>query len=224
MIAIIRDSDGTAPAGGTRDHRQCGGSGADRLGWQGSDRRRAQLVAIRRAKAAPGEATIPLAALYGGVTGDQVGCLSGLAEPTDITIVAPKTTTKSHNQASPNCATAGHNDVACPSTHIDVGRRRRRRFIIEPARGDETNPCATRGAGVLVDSWYGQMSDRHRQVANTWASQTDAFAAAEGISGQDVVRSALRVRDSFDLEPVGAVKPYLCHELCELGSTEWLPR
>ena len=32
------------------------------------------------------------------------------------------------------------------------------------------------------------------------------------------MRSALRVRDSFDLEPVGAVKPYLCHELCELGS------
>lgn len=75
----------------------------------------------------------------------------------------------------------------------------------------------------LVDSWYGQLSNRPPTVANTQASRADALAAAEKTYGRDVVRSALRVRDSFDLEPEGPVKPYLCHELCELGSTEWLP-
>lgn len=65
----------------------------------------------------------------------------------------------------------------------------------------------------LVDSWYGQMSNRPPTVANTQASRAEALAAAEKTYGSDV--RALRVRDSFNLEPVGSVKPHLCHELCE---------
>jgi hypothetical protein len=37
------------------------------------------------------------------------------------------------------------------------------------------------------------------------------------------VQSALRIRDSLNLTPSGPVRPYLCHALCELGSTEWEP-
>ena len=75
----------------------------------------------------------------------------------------------------------------------------------------------------LIDSWYGQMSNHPPLVANTDDSRAQAMAAAQQIYGPEVVDSALRVRNALDLQPVGAVKPYLCHELCELGSTEWLP-
>ena len=36
-------------------------------------------------------------------------------------------------------------------------------------------------------------------------------------------RSALRLRNATDLTPRGPIEPYLCHGLCELGSTKWLP-
>ena len=34
---------------------------------------------------------------------------------------------------------------------------------------------------------------------------------------------ALRLREALNLQPRGPVEPYLCHGLCELGSTAWLP-
>jgi hypothetical protein len=38
-----------------------------------------------------------------------------------------------------------------------------------------------------------------------------------------VVDSALRLRSALNLTPHGPIEPYMCHALCELGSTKLLP-
>ncbi|MET0929544.1 MAG: hypothetical protein ABWX74_08495, partial [Aeromicrobium sp.] len=64
---------------------------------------------------------------------------------------------------------------------------------------------------------------REGVVATSAESRDAAQAEAEEAYGAAVVQSALRVRDSLNLTPTGPVTPYLCHALCELGSTEWEP-
>jgi hypothetical protein len=76
---------------------------------------------------------------------------------------------------------------------------------------------------LLVDSWYGQRTQRRGIVANTDESRAAALEEANADLGQAAVESALRVRDALHLSPRGPVEPYLCHAMCELGSTEWLP-
>jgi hypothetical protein len=76
---------------------------------------------------------------------------------------------------------------------------------------------------LLVDSWYGQRTQRPGIIANTDHSRAEALAEAHVSFGAATLRSALRVRDALDLTPQGPVEPYLCHALCELGSTPWLP-
>ena len=76
---------------------------------------------------------------------------------------------------------------------------------------------------LLVDSWYAQRTQRRGVVANTDQSRAEALAEARESFGEAALRSALRVRDALNLTPRGPVEPYLCHALCELGSTKWLP-
>ena len=76
---------------------------------------------------------------------------------------------------------------------------------------------------LLIDSWYGQRTQREAVVATSAESREAALAEAEATYGASVVQSALRLRDALDLTPTGPVTPYLCHALCELGSTEWEP-
>jgi hypothetical protein len=76
---------------------------------------------------------------------------------------------------------------------------------------------------LLVDSWYGQRTQRPGIVANTDQSRAAALAEARQSFGAAALQSALRLRDALDLTPRGPVEPYLCHALCELGSTKWLP-
>ncbi|MET0931710.1 MAG: hypothetical protein ABWX74_19480 [Aeromicrobium sp.] len=76
---------------------------------------------------------------------------------------------------------------------------------------------------LLIDSWYGQTTQREGVVATSAESRDAALAEAEATYGAAVVQSALRVRDSLNLTPTGPVTPYLCHALCELGATEWEP-
>ena len=195
------------------------------IGWGGRDLIVAGLSWLRSAerKLHLEKATIPLAAL--AVVSLVIGSVAYLAWPKarDMAIVAAKGYDPKACNGHRELCDRRYNDVAYPSTHNSMSAADGNGWFI----GEQ--PTGVMGQlrdGVrvfLVDSWYGQMSDRPPTVANTQASRADAFAAAERTYGKDVVRSALRVRDSFDLEPVGAVKPYLCHELCELGSTEWLP-
>lgn len=76
---------------------------------------------------------------------------------------------------------------------------------------------------LLIDSWYGQHTRRPGIIANTDESRASALAEAEQSFGAAAVRSALRVRGALNLEPRGPVDSYLCHGLCELGSSAWLP-
>jgi hypothetical protein len=76
---------------------------------------------------------------------------------------------------------------------------------------------------LLIDSWYGQHTQRPGVIANTDESRARALAEAEQSFGAAAIRSALRVRGALNLEPRGPVDAYLCHGLCELGSTKWLP-
>jgi hypothetical protein len=76
---------------------------------------------------------------------------------------------------------------------------------------------------LLVDSWYGQRTQRRGIIANTDESRAAARAEAVSTLGTAAVDSALRLRNALDLTPRGPAEPYLCHALCELGSTKWLP-
>jgi hypothetical protein len=76
---------------------------------------------------------------------------------------------------------------------------------------------------LLIDSWYGQQTSRRGVVANTDEERAAAIREVQRTVGRDAVQSALRLRDAFNLRPRGPVRPYLCHGLCELGSTPWLP-
>ena len=76
---------------------------------------------------------------------------------------------------------------------------------------------------LLVDSYYGQRSKKKGLVITAPASRREAIAAAEKDYGPGVVKSAARLRDSVTSAPVGPVDEYLCHGLCELGSTAWEP-
>ncbi|WP_431817045.1 hypothetical protein [Gordonia jacobaea] len=116
-----------------------------------------------------------------------------------------------------------YNDVAFPATHNSMSAADGNRWFLAE---QETGVMGQLDDGVrvfLIDSWNGQMSNKPPIIANTQDSRAQALAAAEQLYGAQTVQSALRVRDALDLTPVGPVKPYLCHELCELGSTEWLP-
>jgi len=75
----------------------------------------------------------------------------------------------------------------------------------------------------LIDSWYGQTTDREGVVATAEEGRDAALAEARELYGAAVVESALRVRSALSLEPTGEPEPYLCHALCELGSTAWTP-
>jgi hypothetical protein len=75
---------------------------------------------------------------------------------------------------------------------------------------------------LLIDSWYGQSTERRGVVATADQQRAEALEQAEQEFGEAPVRAALRVRRAAGLAPTGDVRPYLCHAMCELGSTLWL--
>lgn len=116
-----------------------------------------------------------------------------------------------------------YDQVSFPSTHNSM------------AAGDEpgwflseqpTGIIGQLDAGIrvfLIDSWYGQKTQRPGIVANTVETRQAALDEAEEAYGPSVVQAAVRLRDSLRLTPTGEARPYLCHGPCELGSTEWEP-
>ena len=73
---------------------------------------------------------------------------------------------------------------------------------------------------LLVDSWYGQQTNRPGIVASAGPSREVARKQAEAQYGKAAVQSVLRIRDALNLTPTGEVRAYLCHAMCELGSTD----
>jgi hypothetical protein len=75
---------------------------------------------------------------------------------------------------------------------------------------------------LLIDTWYGQHTERSGIIANSAADRQAALDQAQREYGAPVLDSALRLRSALHLTLRGAVAPYLCHALCELGSTPML--
>ena len=76
---------------------------------------------------------------------------------------------------------------------------------------------------LLIDTYYGQTTERNGLIATAPASYAQALADAKRDYGPDVVASALRLHGALLPAPTGPPTPYLCHGLCEVGATAWDP-
>lgn len=116
-----------------------------------------------------------------------------------------------------------YNQVSFPATHNSMSAGNSPGwFLAEQPNGmiDQLD------AGIrvfLIDTWYGQSTQRKNAIATAETSRIDALRQAEEAYGKSVVDSALRLRDSFNLKPTGPVEPYMCHAMCELGATKLEP-
>ncbi|HEX4018922.1 MAG TPA: hypothetical protein VHX15_19455, partial [Frankiaceae bacterium] len=89
-----------------------------------------------------------------------------------------------------------------------------------------TGPIGALNEGIstlLIDTWYGQPTASPNVVVTAPQSYADALEQTTQLYGPDVVASAMRVRDAIAGAPTGPVGAYLCHGLCETGSTAWEP-
>lgn len=115
-----------------------------------------------------------------------------------------------------------YDQVAFPATHNAMSAASNDRWFF-PEQPDGIIDQLDHGVRVLlIDSWYGQRTDRPGIVATAEGSRDKALAEARAAYGDATVASALRLRHAFGLTPRGPVRPYLCHAMCELGSTDWL--
>ncbi|GAA4715450.1 hypothetical protein GCM10023349_38700 [Nocardioides conyzicola] len=134
------------------------------------------------------------------------------------TSVAPREGCNGHVEL----CTRRYDEVAYPATHNSMAAASEPGWFF-PEQPDGIVAQLDHGIRVLlIDSWYGQATDRPGVIAGTDAQRAASLAEAEVDLGPAAVRSAQRVRDAAGLTPQGPVEPYLCHALCELGSTHWL--
>jgi len=115
--------------------------------------------------------------------------------------------------------TRRYSDVAFPAAHNAMSA------ADEPGWFLAEQPTGLTGqldAGVrvlLIDSYYGRPTDR----PGFTVTSTESFEGALSASKQDydpaVVQSALRLRAALTPSVTGPAVPYLCHGLCETGST-----
>ncbi|HEY7104259.1 MAG TPA: hypothetical protein VH573_21700 [Mycobacteriales bacterium] len=116
-----------------------------------------------------------------------------------------------------------YTDVAFPATHNAMAAADAPGWFIPE---QPTGLVGQLDAGIrvlLVDTWYGQRTDRPGAVATAVDSRDAALAQAMREFGPATVQSALRIRDAVTLRPTGPPRPYLCHGLCEIGATELQP-
>ena len=116
-----------------------------------------------------------------------------------------------------------YDQVAFPATHNAMSAADQPGWFLAEQPDGVLAQLDHRIRVLLIDSWYGQRTQRPGVIANTEESRAAALAEARELIGEGAVRSALRLLDARGLTPRGPVAPYLCHTLCELGSTRWLP-
>lgn len=113
-------------------------------------------------------------------------------------------------------------EVAFPATHNSMAAADEGWFFAEQPDGILSQ--LDHGIRVLlIDSWYAQQTSRPGVVANAEDDRAAAIAEVRRTIGPEAVDSALRLRKAVNLRPIGPAQPYLCHGICELGSTAWLP-
>ena len=114
-----------------------------------------------------------------------------------------------------------YDQVAFPATHNAMSAADEQGWFI-PEQPDGLIGQLNAGIRVLlIDSWYGQATTRPGLVATAPDSHAAALAEAQREYGAAAVESFLRLHNAIAPTVAGAVLPYLCHSLCELGSTQW---
>ena len=115
-----------------------------------------------------------------------------------------------------------YDEVSFPATHNAMSAASERGWLFAE-QPDGIVAQLDHGIRVLlVDSWYGQDTGRRGIVATADRNRADAFAQAKADFGAAPLAAALRLRHTSGLAPRGEEQPYLCHAMCELGSTLWL--
>lgn len=76
---------------------------------------------------------------------------------------------------------------------------------------------------LLIDTWYGQPTTRADFTVTAPRSYAAALAASQEDYDPAVVASAQRLRTALTPATTGPPEPYLCHGLCETGSTRLEP-
>jgi hypothetical protein len=115
-----------------------------------------------------------------------------------------------------------YDEVVFPATHNSMSAASESGWFF-PEQPDGIVAQLDAGVRVLlIDSWYGQPTDRPGIVATADKLRAEALEQAREDFGDRPVALALRLRRSAGLEAHGEAQPYLCHSMCELGSTLWL--
>lgn len=114
-----------------------------------------------------------------------------------------------------------YDEVAYPATHNSMSAASEGWLFPEQPDGivDQLD------AGIrvlLIDSWYGRETNRPGVITTAGEGRERAVDQANEAFGAAAVQSALRVQAALGLTPRGPVGEYLCHAMCELGSTPWL--
>jgi hypothetical protein len=114
-----------------------------------------------------------------------------------------------------------YDEVAFPATHNSMAAASEPGWFF-PEQPDGI--IAQLDAGIrtlLIDSWYGRASNRPNVVTTVGEARDRAVAEADETFGASAVASALRLVGAAGLTPRGPQEAYLCHGLCEIGSTSW---
>jgi hypothetical protein len=117
-----------------------------------------------------------------------------------------------------------YDDVSYAATHNAMSAATNPRWFL-PEQPDGLVSQLDNGIRVLlIDTWYGQTTQRPGVIATTDGQTQAAFDELSAVYGKSVLDSALRLRDAASLTPTGPKEPYLCHGLCELGSLPFEPQ
>lgn len=116
-----------------------------------------------------------------------------------------------------------YDQVSFPATHNSMAAADQPGWFLAEQPDGVIDQLDAGIRAFLIDTWYGQPTQRAGVIANTEETHATALAQAQQELGADVVASALRLRSSAGLVPQGPTAAYLCHALCVLGSTLWEP-
>ena len=114
-----------------------------------------------------------------------------------------------------------YDEVSFPATHNSMAAASEPGWFFAEQPDGLVDQLDAGVRGLLIDSWYGRRTNRPGVVSTVGEARERAMAEADAEFGTAAVRSALRLKGAVGLAPVGPKEAYLCHSLCEFGSTLW---
>lgn len=141
---------------------------------------------------------------------------------TDTSVLRPSRSTTDCNGSADLCDRR-YDEIAYPATHNSMSAADQPGWFMAEQPNGVMGQLAAGIRVFLIDTWYGYATDREGVVTNTEEAYDRALAEVEAEYGEEVLAAALRVRDAANLTPRGERDVFLCHGLCVLGSTRWLP-